>query len=175
MTFSDIKWRNSVPRERGTQGSVRGIETPRDVCGRHWRIDLSGLGGLGGKRTNACKFEAPRDDLFYLWRLEGERVHANAARFDEQKYVEFIDERIRPSVTKEVLIRDMQETLKTEPSVEPIEHFPVRSPKEALVGLPERNVFRFDFGLVSRQIERRTRQLRLPFWIVTDHERKYGT
>ena len=100
---------------------------------------------------------APRADLFDLWRLERERVRANARRFDEQKYVEFIDERIRPRATKEALIHDMQEILRTEPSVEPIEHFPVRSPKESLVGMNERNVFRFDFGLVSRQTGRRTK------------------
>lgn len=101
------------------------------------------------------ELSAPKEELFELWRLERERVRANAARFNEEKYVEFVDERIRPRTTREALIHDLQETLRTEPSVEPIEHFPVRSAKEALVGMPERNVFRFDFGLVSRQIERR--------------------
>ena len=110
-----------------------------------------------GRMNQQLENAAPRDDLFDLWRLEGERVRVNAARFDEQKYVEFVDERIRPRVKKELLIRDMQEILRTEPSVEPIEDFPVRSPKEALAGLPERNVFRFDFGLPSRQIENRTK------------------
>jgi hypothetical protein len=51
----------------------------------------------------------------------------------------------------------MEEMLRTEPGVEAIEQFPVRSPKEALAGLPERNVFRFDFGLRTPQIEGRTK------------------
>jgi hypothetical protein len=104
---------------------------------------------------------APREDLFDLWRLERERVRANAARFEEQRYVEFIDEHIRPRATKAALIHDMQEILRTEPSVDSIQHFPVRSPKEPLARMPEHNVFRFDFGLISHHIQHRTKAVEI--------------
>jgi hypothetical protein len=106
-----------------------------------------------GRMTEA----EPKADLFQLWRLERERVTRNVVRFDEQKYIEFVDERMRSETTKAALIREMEDTLMTEPGIEAIEQFPVRSPKEALAGLPERNVFRFDFGLRAPRPEGRTK------------------
>jgi hypothetical protein len=111
----------------------------------------------GVQLTKRIAEAEPKSDLFQLWRLERERVTANTARFDEQEYVEFVNERIRPNKSKAALIREAEETLRTEPGVEMMEQFPVRSPKETLAGLPERNVFRFDFGLRMPQIEPRTR------------------
>lgn len=124
---------------------VFAVETPGEMA--QARVPLI-------KRISEAK---PKPDLFQLWRLERERVMANTVRFDEQEYVEFVNEQIRPNKSKSALIREAKETLRTEPSVEATEQFPVRSPKEALAGLPERNVFRFDFGLRMPRIERRTK------------------
>jgi hypothetical protein len=92
----------------------------------------------------------PRNNLFRLWALERERVAANSAKFSEQKYVEFINQKARPRTTKAALMNEMQQTLINEPALEAVSEFRVTSPKDALAGLAERHFFNFDFGLRPR-------------------------
>ncbi len=117
----------------------------------------------------------PRSDLFQLWRLERERVSANAARFDERKYVEFTDERVRPDRTKAALIRDIEETLKSEPDVEAVAQFGVPSPKRGWLGFQSGmySGSTSGYGGVGRRRERRRSMWQ--FWAVMAHERRYGT
>jgi|SRR5579862_6364972 len=117
-------------------------------------VDAHGEGGKARSLVTEQMVEAkPKAELFELWRLERDRVIRNASRFDEQRYVEFVDERIHSNVAKAALIREMEEALRTEPGVEAIEKFEVRSPKEALAGLPEGSLFKFDFGLKELRSE----------------------
>ena len=116
-------------------------------------------GGAGFQRwmLDALSHAEPRTRLFRLWALERERVDANSAKFSEQKYVEFINQKARPRITRAALMDEMRQAVVNEPALEAVSDFPVSSPKDALAGLTQRHFFNFDIGFRPRHPEERSR------------------
>jgi len=111
-----------------------------------------GAGDAGFQQWMLDEFSQaePRNRLFRLWALERERVAANSAKFSEQKYVEFINQKMRPRITRAALMDEMQRAVVNEPALEAVSDFPVSSPKDALAGLDQRHFFTFDIGFRPR-------------------------
>lgn len=87
-----------------------------------------------------------RDALFQLWELERRRVTENLEQFSEEKYPRFVDQNNRLARKKSTLMRELEASF-DEPDLKTTRRYQVRSPKEPLAGLPERNRFQFDFGV----------------------------
>ena len=88
-----------------------------------------------------------REGLFRLWRLEHQRVAQNLIRFSEKRYAPFAHERAVQRAEKPQVLRDLKAFLHHETNLRIHERYTVRSPKEPLAGLPERNRFQFDLGV----------------------------
>jgi hypothetical protein len=91
----------------------------------------------------------PRDQLFPLWRSERIRVSENLSRFSEERYASFVDQSKIAIRAKAAVLREVKAALGASPALRMTERFRVRSPKEALAGLAERNRFVFDIGVES--------------------------
>lgn len=96
----------------------------------------------------------PRESLFQLWRSERTRVTHNLAKFSEERYAPFVDIQRSSHSSKSHILRELKSKFADEPDLSIIERYEVRSPKEALAGLPERNKFLFDFGVEFLPVER---------------------
>jgi hypothetical protein len=96
----------------------------------------------------------PREALFHLWRSERKRIVRNLAEFAEERYASFVDTRRTSHSNKSRILRNLKSEIVEEPDLAVIERYQVRSPKEALANLPERNRFVFDFGVEFLPTER---------------------
>jgi hypothetical protein len=92
---------------------------------------------------------APRQNLSQLWRSERARISRNLAEFSEERYTSFVDTGLSSRFSKSRIIRELKAQSMDEFDLSITERYEVRSPKEALAGLPERNKFLFDFGVES--------------------------
>jgi hypothetical protein len=93
------------------------------------------------------KAAEPRESLFQLWSSERRRVTHNLDRFSEERYARFVDTRRSSRSSKSRLLTKLKFEITDGADFSIIEQYEVRSPKEALAGLPERNKFLFDFGI----------------------------
>ena len=96
----------------------------------------------------------PRADLFRLWRLERQRVTTNLHNFNEERYARFANERNISQLKKKAALREVRAILSQNQDVTLLERYKVRSPKEPLAGLPERNRFEFDLGIKRSSVGR---------------------
>jgi len=100
---------------------------------------------------HAIRDAEPKERFFDLWAAEKERMSEKLGRFSEDRYRDLVDEH-RGSVWKD------QEHLISRIAVdaghlglEPRREALVRTPKEAIGGLPERSRFAFDLALRDRR------------------------
>jgi hypothetical protein len=92
----------------------------------------------------------PKDRFFGLWAAEKERISKQLVWFSEERYRSFVEEG-PPSVRKrEELISSMANDA-TDQGLHPLREALVRTPKEAIGGLPERSRFSFDLTFWDRQ------------------------
>lgn len=89
----------------------------------------------------------PRHELFELWRLERRRIALNLSTFTEQRYASFVDLKASRGADKVNLVRQATKRLQDGKDFQVHDKYIVRSPKETLAGLPERNRFIFDLGV----------------------------
>jgi hypothetical protein len=97
---------------------------------------------------------AAKERFFDLWQLEKQRSAEHSRRFSEETYAQFVDERQVPTATRDELIESFRNTADG-PGLGGLVryHYRVRTPKEPLAGLPERNRFVFDIA-ISRDWQR---------------------
>lgn len=88
-----------------------------------------------------------REELFALWQSERRRTTKNLADFSEERYLPFIETVKQRGSTKIEILKTVRTFLEEETNLGVSRKYSVRSPKEALVGLPERNRFTFDLGV----------------------------
>jgi len=113
-----------------------------DGFGVHQGFDDTSLEKIMSEVVNA----RPRENLFGLWHMERNRVAINLRDFNEEKFSIFLAESI-PTRSKKDLAAEIESVIDREQLFQRIPHYRLRSPKEALAGLPEKNRLRFDLGL----------------------------
>src|SRR5262249_49561181 len=92
----------------------------------------------------------PKERFFGLWTAEKERISKQLVKFSEERYRGFVEEQ-PPSVRKrEELISSMALDA-TDLGLQPHREALVRTPKEAIGGLPERSRFSFDLTFWDKQ------------------------
>ncbi len=92
----------------------------------------------------------PQQRFFGLWATEKERISKQLGRFSEERYRSFVEERPPLVRKREELISSMAIDA-TDQGLEPLREALVRTPKEAIGGLPERSRFSFDLTFWDRQ------------------------
>jgi hypothetical protein len=88
-----------------------------------------------------------REELFALWQSERRRMTKNLTNFSEERYFSFVDTEKQRGLTKAGILKTVTASLEDEMDLRVSVDYSVRSPKEAFVGLPERNRFAFDLGV----------------------------
>src|SRR5206468_3136167 len=84
-----------------------------------------------------------KERFFPLWAAEKERISSHLIRFSEERYRGFVEERSTSVRKREELISSMA-IVATDLGLQPFREALVRTPKEAIGGLPERSRFSFD-------------------------------
>jgi hypothetical protein len=109
-------------------------------------IDDIEIEPLQRRISGLIRATAARKDLFALWQSERRRTTHNLNEFLEERYSVFVETPKRDGSSKTGVLKEIVSSLGSEIDLRIIKKYSVRSPKEALVGLPERNRFNFDLG-----------------------------
>jgi hypothetical protein len=105
---------------------------------------------LTSELRRAIRQLAAKERFFGIWAAEKRRISEQLVRFSEERYRDFVEEGSPSAHKLEGLISSMALDA-TDLGLQPHREALVRTPKEAIGGLPERSRFSFDLSFWDRQ------------------------